>query len=76
MTEASGGPADLPFAKGRVFHSLDEYLAYRRQLGQTDRPWYEEISPGHYRLVARHLPGQPPQEFTRAELLAKFGFDH
>ncbi|HVZ29433.1 MAG TPA: hypothetical protein VG839_03500 [Asticcacaulis sp.] len=76
MADDSGGVAGLPFAKGRIFHSLDEYLAYRRELGKLDRPFYEEVSPGVYRLVARlRRPGED-KRYTRAELMAQFGFTH
>jgi hypothetical protein len=65
----------LPYAGGRQFRTLDEYLAYRRTLGATDRPWYDEISPGVYKLTGgRRLPGSPEPTYTRRELLEKFGF--
>ncbi len=76
MTDKPPERADLPYARGRRFASLDDYLAFRRQLGQTDRPWYEEVSPGVYRLVARTLPRDQPQLFTRRQLMEQFGFDH
>lgn len=74
---AGEGVANLPFARGRVFRSLDEYLAYRRELGATDIPYYEEISPGIFRLTGgmrRPIPGEPARNLTRAELAAQFGF--
>lgn len=71
----AGRPDALPFAQGRSFASLDEYLDFRRARGATDIPWYREVSPGVYELVARRGPGAAKQTFTRAELLAKFGFD-
>jgi hypothetical protein len=67
----------LPYAGDRQFRTLDEYLAYRRTLGATDRPWYEEISPGVYKLTGgRRLPGSPNPTYMRRELLEKFGFSH
>lgn len=65
----------LPFSQGRSFTSLDEYLAFRRSRGAYDVPWYREIRPGVYELVARLGPGAQPQTFTREELERKFGFD-
>jgi hypothetical protein len=69
-----GGVANLPFARGRTFATLDEYLAYRRSLGATDVPWYREVRPGVYELVSRRPHGAEPQTFTRQELLERFGF--
>lgn len=67
--------AKRPYAGDRQFRTLDEYLAYRKTLGATDRPWYEEISPGVYKLTGgRRLPGSPDKTYTRRELLEKFGF--
>jgi hypothetical protein len=70
----AGGVADLPFARGRTFATLDEYLAYRQSLGATDVPWYREVRPGVYEVVGRRARGVEPQTFTRQELLEKFGF--
>ena len=64
----------LPYADGRTFRSLNDYLAYRKTLGRLDRPYYEEISPGLYRLVAMRRPNTPDQVFTRQQLLDLFGF--
>ena len=67
--------ADLPFAGGRTFATLDEYLAFRRELGTMDKPFYREVKPGLYELdTGRGPKTAPPERYTRAELLAKFGF--
>ena len=67
--------ADLPFAGGMSFASLDDYLAHLRRRGTYDVPWYREVSPGVYeRVVGRGAPGQTPQRFTREELERKYGF--
>ena len=69
---------DLPHSQGQGFASLDEYLAHLHRLGAQDRPYYEEISPGQYRRMAgRRPPGASGDEhiYTRAELLAEFGFN-
>lgn len=73
-SSAPGGVANLPFARGRTFATLDEYLAYRRSLGATDVPWYREVRPGVYEVMGRRARGVEPQTFTRQELLEKFGF--
>jgi len=65
---------DLPFAQGRSFATLDDYLAYRAARGASDVPWYREVAPGIYELAGRRGPGAPAKRFTRAELMAKFGF--
>ena len=65
----------LPYAGGRSFKTLDDYLAFRKTLGTTGRSFYEEVSPGTYRLVTgRRLPGGEEKTYTRDELLKKFGF--
>jgi hypothetical protein len=79
-TEAQASSASetntrLPYANGREFRSLDEYLAFRKTLGTTDRPWYEEISPGIYYLKGgRRLPASRERTYTRQELMEKFAF--
>lgn len=75
MHDTDKGRAGLPFAGDRVFYSLDDYLAFRRELGKTDRAtWYDEVSPGVYRYVARAVPPEQRRTWTRAELMAEFGF--
>ena len=81
VTTPSGTPmqdkdvAGLPFANGQTFRTLDAYLDYRRELGKSDRAtWYDEVSPGVYRFVARVVPPEQRRDYTRAELLAEFGF--
>lgn len=67
--------AGLPFANGRTFGTLDEYLAFRRELGAVDKPFYREISPGLYELdTGRALSRKPSERYTREQLLAMFGF--
>ena len=75
--QPAGGPAvsGLPYARGRSFVTLDEYLAFRRKGGAIDLPWYREVRPGLYRLETGNLrPPPPARYFTRAELERKFGF--
>lgn len=70
-----GGPVpNLPFAQGRSFASLDDYLAHLRERGRYDVPWYREIRPGVYELVSRRGPGAQPRIYTREELERRFGF--
>ncbi|WP_114954880.1 hypothetical protein [Sphingosinicella terrae] len=75
MGSASSGEgvANLPYARGRVFHSLDEYLAYLEQQGAIDLPWWRETSPGVYEHV-RRVTGARREVATRAELMERFGF--
>ena len=72
----SEGVADLPFAQGKVFRTLDDYLEHMKRLGQIDYPFWEEISPGHYRkMMGRRPPGSPPpEEASRADLEHRYGF--
>ena len=68
--------AGLPFARGREFASLDEYLAFRKEGGAIDLPWYKEVAPGIYELQTNVRPAAPARRITRTELARKFGFDH
>jgi hypothetical protein len=68
------GIANLPFARGRRFHSLDDYLAHLEQQGAIDLPWWRQIAPGVYEQVVRGMQGQAPERATRAQLMRRFGF--
>ena len=78
MDEAGRGEgvADLPYARGRRFRTLDDYLAHLRQNGAIDLPWWREVAPGVYELQTsmRTLDGQRPERATREELMRRFGF--
>jgi hypothetical protein len=81
MTDTAGpdtaGRADLPFSQGLRFSTLDAYLAHRRKLGTMDRPFYEEIAPGLYKLRGGSPMAVPVPDvtLTRQELMEKYGFD-
>jgi hypothetical protein len=65
----------LPDSFGRTFATLDEYLAHlRRYAAPIDKPWYREIRPGVYERVTTMVPRPAPQIYTRAQLMARFGF--
>jgi hypothetical protein len=66
--------AGLPYARGKAFGTLDDYLAHLRQGGVMDLPWYEPQPDGRYRLIAGPASALNPQYFTREELLHKYGF--
>jgi hypothetical protein len=74
--EAAAQPARrLPDSFGRTFSSLDEYLAHlRRYAAPIDKPWYREVRPGVYERVTTRVPRPEPQIYTRAQLMARFGF--
>jgi hypothetical protein len=72
--ESQAAVAGLPFAQGRTFTSLDDYLEFRRSRGTSDVPWYREIKPGTYELISRRGPGAERKFYTREELARKFGF--
>ena len=75
--DAVGGerPArQLPYAQGRSFEALDEYLAHLRRNSAIDLPWYREIRPGVYERVTTRVPRGEPQVFTREQLMRRFGF--
>jgi hypothetical protein len=66
--------AGLPYARGRSFATLDAYLAFRREQGAIDLPWYKEVAPDVFELQTRMRPQPEPRRFTRAELARKYGF--
>jgi hypothetical protein len=72
-TPQSAGIANLPYARGRTFHSLDDYLAYLERQGAIDLPWWRQIEPGIYERVTNRR-GRAPERATRAELMRRFGF--
>ena len=75
LDSAQKGREGLPHAQGRVFHTLDDYLAHLLKIGMQDRPFYEHAGAGRYRLnVGRNGRGKPPRYFTREELMRKYGF--
>ncbi|HVQ07469.1 MAG TPA: hypothetical protein VMS43_03445 [Allosphingosinicella sp.] len=65
----------LPDSFGRTFATLDQYLEHlRRYAAPIDKPWYREVRPGVYERVTTMVPRREPQIFTRAQLMARFGF--
>lgn len=70
---ADKGVAQLPFARGLTFCTLDAYLAHLEQQGAIDLPWWRQIRPGVYEHVKR-MPGATLEMATRAELMKRFGF--
>ena len=72
--DSSGGVANLPFAKGRTFLTLDEYLDFLKcHAAPIDQPWWREVRPGVYQHMKR-MRGARPELATRAELMQRFGF--
>jgi hypothetical protein len=65
---------DLPFAMGKEFRCLDDYLAYLEPMGAYDTPYWRLTKRGHYELISRRGPGQAPVTATRAELMKRYGF--
>ena len=70
---AGDGVANLPYARGKTFRTLDEYLAHLEAQGAVDLPWWREIRPGVYERVTSTRPAQP-EVATREELMRRFGF--
>jgi hypothetical protein len=70
----ASGIANLPFAMGRRFLTLDEYLAHLQcRAAPIDLPWWREIQPGVYEHV-KNVRGATRETATRAELMRRFGF--
>jgi len=76
MKQSSGarGVANLPYARGQSFPTLDAYLAHLERQGAIDLPWWRQVEPGVYERVVRGMPGRRPERATRAELMRRFGF--
>ncbi len=76
MEQSGGvqGVANLPYARGQIFQTLDAYLAHLERQGAIDLPWWREVEPGVYERVVRAMPGRRPERATRAELMRRFGF--
>lgn len=66
--------SNLPYARGRTFRTLDEYLAHLEQQGAIDLPWWREVAPGVYERVTSMRPRGEPERATRAELMERYGF--
>lgn len=75
MAQPAGedGVANLPYARGRIFYSLDEYLTYLEKQGAIDLPYWREVKPGLYEHVVR-MPEAKPEFASREELMQRFGF--
>jgi len=75
VVETSSGEAvaNLPYARGKTFRTLDEYLAHLEAQGAVDLPWWREIRPGVYERVTS-MPEARREVATRAELMRRFGF--
>ena len=66
--------SNLPYARGRSFRTLDEYLAHLERQGAIDLPYWRQIAPGLYERVTTRMPARAPERATRAELMERFGF--
>lgn len=76
LAQASDGKgvANLPFAMGRTFDSLDDYLSHLKcSGGPIGKPWWREVRPDVYEHVTSATNAQK-EVATRAELMQRFGF--
>src|SRR5262245_48280273 len=74
VQSSTGEPvANLPYARGKTFRTLDEYLAHLEAQGAVDLPWWREIRPGVYERVTS-MPEARREVATREELMRRFGF--
>ena len=68
------GVANLPFAMGKKFASLDAYLTHLECFaGPIDKPWWKEIRPGVFEHV-KTATNAKREIATRADLMKRFGF--
>lgn len=70
------GRSGLPYAFGRNFHTLDEYLLHlQHHAGPVGLPWWRQVAPDRFEHIkGKRLPATAPELATRAELLQRFGF--
>jgi hypothetical protein len=80
-TAGTADQAALPFAMGRRFDTLDEYILHLQQRARPiGLPWYKQIRPDVYELQIGNIRKleevDTAQErvSTRDELERKFGF--
>ena len=77
--KASGeGIENLPYARGKTFHSLDEYLAHLKSNAAIDLPYWQETAPGEYEWMTSMRSvenGDARETATREELLTRYGFE-
>jgi hypothetical protein len=74
-SDGEGRPvSNLPYARGRTFRTLDEYLAHLERQGAIDLPYWRQVAPGLYERVTTRMPRRAPERATRAELMERFGF--
>jgi hypothetical protein len=70
----AGGVANLPFAMGKTFPTLDAYLTHLQCFAAPiDKPWWREVRPGVYEHMTS-VTNAKREVVTRAELLKRFGF--
>ena len=72
-TKTAEGVADLPYSHGKIFATLDDYLAHLQGLSALDLPYWMQVQPGVYQQVIR-MPGAVPETATREELMKKYCF--
>ena len=63
----------LPFARGRTFCALDDYLAHLELQGAIDLPYWRMVRPDVYTHVTS-MTGAVPETATRRQLMKRFGF--
>lgn len=71
-----GPVSELPHADGRVFQTLDAYLAHLEELGTIGIAWFQLRPDGMYERIMRRPPGSAPELYTRQELQEMFGFEN
>ena len=66
---------DLPHARGKSFASLDAYLAYLKEVGTMDIPFYERRDDGRYVYIRGRIRPGPDDVYTREQLMERYGFE-
>ena len=70
------GRAGLPYAFGKRFHTLSQYLMHlQNHAAPIDLPWWRRVGPDRFeRVTTARMPKAGREVATRAELMQRYGF--
>lgn len=74
MTETGSTPKGAQ-APAQRFATLDDYLRFLKENSAMDLPFYRPVGPDTYEYVTGRGQKLPRPQFTRKELMDKFGFE-
>lgn len=71
---ATGGTPQGAKSPAERFETLDDYLRFLKKKSAMDVPYYRPVGPDTYEYVTGRGQKPPRPQFTRQELMEKFGF--